>query len=69
MKRVAVMTTSESQREAIRSEAEILNSIITETWGYAKDREPALEWYELLMEALKSPENGNDPESAELPSE
>ncbi|HCS51019.1 MAG TPA: DUF2254 domain-containing protein, partial [Planctomycetaceae bacterium] len=30
MKRVAVMTTSESQREAIRSEAEILNSIITE---------------------------------------
>ena len=69
MKRVAVMTTSESQREAIRSEAEILNSIITETWGYAKDREPALEWYELLMESLKSPKNGNDPVATELPSE
>ena len=54
---------------AIRSEAEILNSIITETWGYAKDREPALEWYELLMETLKSPKEGNAPEAAELPSE
>ncbi|HBN75043.1 MAG TPA: hypothetical protein DD473_04340, partial [Planctomycetaceae bacterium] len=69
MKRVATSITNESQRMAIRSEAEILNSIITETWGYAKDREPALEWYELLMETLKSPKEGNDPEAAELPSE
>ncbi len=63
MQRVASATTDEIQRAAIRGEAEILRTIITETWSYSKDREPALEWHELLMETLNSQKKGMIPES------
>ncbi|MCG6155119.1 DUF2254 domain-containing protein [Rubinisphaera margarita] len=53
MLRIARATDQPMHREAIRREVETLRSIITETWSHAIDREPAMQWYELVDAALE----------------